>query len=182
MRPRSRSRLTTACIVVAVGGLIGALSSLGGAARGALVWPLACFLAGGVLGGSRHRRNSKMIKRAALAASFLPPTALGLYWARWLEASMADPVRVKSSLMPVARDAHPAGLESLATLVPLTLVMYAAALLAVMIGALLIAVATSRAREALKLGPERNGSVYRALLIGAAGIDFWLIAQVLLLI
>ncbi len=180
MRPRSRSRVATACIVVAVGGLIGAIASLSGLAHGALVWPLACFLAGGVLGGSRSRRNSRLIKRAALAASFLPPTALGLPWARWLEARVAT-VRLEASLLPMPRDGHPAEIESLSTLLPLTFVMYFAALLAVLIGALLIAVATSRAREALKLGPERNGSVYRALLIGVASIDFLLIAQVLLL-
>ncbi|MGE0862039.1 MAG: hypothetical protein AB7I01_23155 [Gammaproteobacteria bacterium] len=180
MRPRSRSRVATACIVVAVGGLIGAVASLGGAARGALVWPLACFLAGGVLGGSRRLRNGRLLKRAALAALFLPPTAMGLHWSRWLEAGMTT-LRLEASLLPVQREGHPPEILSLGALLPLTVVMYVAAVLAVMIGALLIAVATSRARDALKLGPERNGSVYRALLIGAAGIDFWLIAQVLLL-
>lgn len=181
MRRRSRSRLATACVVVAVGGLIGAVSSLSGAVRGALVWPLACFLAGGVLGGSRRQRHSKLFKYAALAATFMPPTAMGLHWARWLEAGMTT-LRLEASLLPMQHDGNPAEILSLGALLPLTLVMYVAALLAVMIGALLMAVATSRAREALKLGPERNGAVYRALLLGAAGIDFWLIAQVLLLI
>ncbi|MBX9606161.1 MAG: hypothetical protein K2Y51_08045 [Gammaproteobacteria bacterium] len=181
MRPRSRSRVATACIVVAVGGLIGAIAPLSGVAHGALVWPLTCFLAGGVLGGSRTRRNGRLIKRAALAASFLPPTALGLPWAHWLAERMATP-RPKKSLVSMPRDGHPAEIESLSTLLPLTFVTYVAATLAVLIGALLIAVATSRAREALKLGPERYGSVYRALLIGVAGIDLLLIAQVLLLI
>ena len=180
MRPRSRSRLATACIVVAAGGLIGAVAPLGGVAHGALVWPLTCFLAGGVLGGSRTRRNGRLIKRAALAASFLPPTALGLPWAHWLAARVAATPRPKKSLVSMPRDGHPPEIESLSTLLPLTFVTYVAALLAVLIGALLIAIATSRVREALKLGPERHGSVYRALLIGVAGIDLLLITQVLL--